>query len=105
MAKTGKGAKDIFARTDTPAKKEAARGPGRPATSEDWSKVTVVLYDRQILFLDRLALDIRAKSGASISRAEIIRALVDVLEAGGLDLADVTSEESMKAAIASGLAK
>lgn len=100
MAKTGKAAKDIFTPTNKPAKK---RGPGRPAKAEDWSKVTVVLYDRQVLFLDRLALDIRAKSGASISRAEIIRALIDVLEAGRLDLSAATSEADLKAVIGAGL--
>ena len=104
MAKTGKAAKDIFAPTDKPAKPATGRGPGRPAKSDAWSKVTVVLYDRQTMFLDRLALDIRGASGASISRAEMIRALVDVLEDGRLDLTSVTSESDMKAAIKAGLA-
>jgi hypothetical protein len=105
MAKTGKAAKDIFTPTDRPTKDAPTPGPGRPTKSEDWSKVTVVLYDRQTLFLDRLALDIRANSGASVSRAEIIRALVDVLEDGGLDLTAVTSEADLKAAIAAGLSR
>jgi hypothetical protein len=39
--------------------------------------VTVVLFDRQIQFLDRLAARIRLQHGAAISRAQLIRALVD----------------------------
>lgn len=67
--------------------------------------MTVVLYDRQALYLDRLALDIRANSGASMSRSEFIRALVDVLEAARLDLTAVTSNTDRKAAITAGLSR
>ncbi len=69
---------------------------GRPATHEKWTKVTVVLFDRQIVFLDRLANDIRAKSGAAIRRAEILRALVDALEAAEVDLTTAKSEDALK---------
>ena len=51
--------------------------PGRPPVhQETWSKVSVVLFDRQIVNLDRLAVDIRGKSGKVLNRAEIIRALI-----------------------------
>jgi hypothetical protein len=54
------------------------RRPGRPPVhAESWTKVTVVLFDRQIEFLDRLADNIRAQHGVAISRAQLIRALVD----------------------------
>src|SRR6478609_4087005 len=53
---------------------------GRPPVHrETWSKVSVVLFDRQILHLDRLATDVRSKSGKILNRAEIIRALIDGL--------------------------
>lgn len=69
---------------------------GRPATHEEWTKVTVVLFNRQIVFLDRLANDIRAKTGAAIRRAEILRALVDVLESEGIDLSGAKSDADLK---------
>ena len=79
----------------------AAKAPpptlGRPATHEEWTKVTVVLFNRQIVFLDRLANDIRAKTGAAIRRAEILRALVDALESEGIDLNEAKSEADLKA--------
>ncbi len=69
---------------------------GRPREAEPWRKVTVVLKDRQILFLDRLALDIRAATGAAVARAEIIRALIDAVEAAKIDLTDATSEDEVR---------
>src|SRR5262249_52514431 len=55
-------------------------GPGRPPVhSETWSKVSVVLFDRQIVHLDRLSTAIRGASGKTLNRAEIIRALIDGL--------------------------
>jgi hypothetical protein len=41
--------------------------------------VSVVLFDRQIHDLDRLTKDMRSKSGKTMNRAEIIRALIDGL--------------------------
>ncbi len=74
------------------------RGRGRPPVhGEEWAKVTVVLYNRQVVFLDHLALEIRAKTGTVIKRAEIIRALIDALDESGIDLREATSEEEMKA--------
>lgn len=101
--KVGQGARSVFDKTDPPAPKpqparkrkarakpapkaapkpKATRQLGRPKGQEAWEKVTVVLYERQILFLDRLTVDLRAKSGAKVKRAEVIRALIDGLERG-----------------------
>ena len=45
---------DIFAPTRRPA--VGKRRPGRPPVHDEaWTKVTVVLFNRQIVFLDRLA--------------------------------------------------
>ena len=65
--------------TSTRARKDGVkRRPGRPPVhTESWTKVTVVLFDRQVRFLDRLADDIRARHSAAVSRAQLIRALVD----------------------------
>jgi hypothetical protein len=92
--KTGKTAKDIFAATDAPM---AQTGPGRPPIHGDaWTKVTVVLFNRQIMALDRLSLDIRQNTGAVVKRAEIIRALIDAVAASDLDLTRATSEAAIK---------
>jgi hypothetical protein len=82
------------------------RRPGRPPVhSEAWTKVTVVLFDRQILFLDGLAATIRAKSGGAISRAQLIRALVDAINDANVDLTASTSEAEVRAMLAARLAR
>lgn len=102
--KSGKVPADIFAptrRTGT-----AKRGPGRPPIHDEaWTKVTVVLFNRQIVFLDHLAASIRAQSGAAISRAQLLRALVDAVADADIDLTTATSEADLKAAILSRLGR
>src|SRR5687768_1078617 len=95
---------DIFAPTqDIQAPR---RGPGRPPVhDEEWTKVTVVLFNRQIVFLDRLAANIRAQSGAAISRAQLIRALVDAVADADVDLTTAMSENDLKATILARLGK
>ena len=76
-------------------------GRGRPPVhQETWSKVSVVLFDRQIVHLDRLAIDIRGKSGKVINRAEIIRALIDGLIDSGMDVTGSSSEADLRARVA-----
>lgn len=89
---------DIFARTKrTPP---GARRPGRPPVHDEaWTKVTVVLFNRQIVFLDRLAANIRAQSGAAISRAQLIRSLVDAVADADVDLTAATSEADLKTTV------
>jgi hypothetical protein len=78
----------------------ARRRPGRPPThTESWTKVTVVLFDRQIGYLDGVVQTIRARSGATISRAQLIRALVDAACEAQVDLSVGGSEAELRAAI------
>ena len=89
---------DISARTKRLP--SGARRPGRPPTHEEaWTKVTVVLFNRQIVFLDRLAANIRAQSGAAISRAQLLRSLVDAVADADIDLTASTSEADLKTTI------
>ncbi len=60
----------------------------------------MVLFDRQILHLDRLATDIRGKSGKVLNRAEIIRALIDGLIDSRMDITATGSEADLRARIA-----
>jgi hypothetical protein len=97
---TGKTNQDIFAPTRPGARPLQGRRPGRPPVHDEaWTKVTVVLFNRQIVFLDRLAANIRAQSGAAISRAQLIRALVDAVADADVDLTSATSEADLKATI------
>ena len=74
---------------------------GRPPVhQETWSKVSVVLFDRQILHLDQLASDMRTKSGRMLNRAEIIRALIDGLIDSGMDVTASGSEADLRAKVA-----
>jgi hypothetical protein len=76
------------------------RRPGRPPVHDEaWTKVTVVLFDRQITFLDQLARDIRSNTGATMSRAQIIRAFVDSIRDAGIDLTSATSEADLRSVV------
>jgi hypothetical protein len=55
---------------------------------DTWSKITVVLLDRQVAFLDRIAVDIRLRHGVAISRAELIRALIEAASQSDVTLSD-----------------
>jgi hypothetical protein len=89
-----------------PAKSAKVRPPARsgrgrpPVHSETWSKVSVVLFDRQIVHLDRLATDIRGRNGKVLNRAEIIRALIDGLIDSGMDVTGAGSEADLRARVA-----
>ena len=87
--------------TRLPTRITTKPGPGRPPVhNETWSKVSVVLFDRQILHLDRLASEIRGKSGKLLNRAEIIRALIDGLIDSGMDITGTGSEADLRARVA-----
>jgi hypothetical protein len=76
-------------------------GRGRPPVhQETWSKVSVVLFDRQIVQLDRLVTDIRGRSGKAFNRTEIIRALIDGLIDSGMDITVSGSEADLRARVA-----
>jgi hypothetical protein len=100
----GKSGDDIFVphvQGDGAPKKRGRR----PSHTEHWTKVTVVLFDRQIVFLDRLGADIRAASGVAISRAHVIRALIDALSESDLDLTGTRSESDLKAILTARLGR
>src|SRR6476660_1157334 len=63
--------------------------------TEPWAKITVVLLDRHVAYLDRLAIDIRLKHGKAISRAEIIRGLIEAAFQSGIDLSQADSIDTL----------
>ena len=104
--KSGKSSEDIFTPTRPGSRPKHGRRPGRPPIHDEaWTKVTVVLFNRQIVFLDRLGADIRATNGVAISRAHVIRALIDALTESDLDLTGTRSEADLKAILTARLGR
>lgn len=54
------------------------------------------MFERQVLELDRLTANIRSKTGANLTRAEIIRALLDALNESRLDVTSIMSGAQLK---------
>ncbi len=83
-----------------PSRRSINRPParrGRPRTHrEAWTKVSVVMFERQVLELDRLTTAIRSKTGANLTRAEVIRSLLDALDESRLDVTSVVSGAHLK---------
>lgn len=59
-----------------------------------------VLFNRQIVRLDRLANEIRHQTGYILNRASIIRALIDGVLDSGFELRTVSSEHHLRALLA-----
>ena len=65
----------------------SAKQIGRPIVhTEPWAKVTVVLLDRHVAYLDELAVHLRLKHGWAASRAELIRGLIEAAERSNVDV-------------------
>jgi hypothetical protein len=77
----------------------AKREPERPlATQPDsWAKITVVLLDRHVAYLDRIAVDIRLQYAFAVSRAELIRALIEASAQTAVVLSDASNMKEMVA--------
>ncbi len=59
------------------------------------TKASVILFDRQIAFLDQLSVNVRLATGASVKRAEILRALVSFLEKAKVKPDEIESEKGL----------
>jgi hypothetical protein len=70
--------------------------PSPPVIQADsWAKITVVLLDRHVAYLDLIAVDIRLEHGFAISRAELIRSLIEAASHSGLVLSDAADMKQM----------
>jgi hypothetical protein len=74
------------------AKSEKTRPVPQP---DSWAKITVVLLDRHVAYLDRIAVDIRLEHGFAISRAELIRSLIEAATRSGVVLSDSADMKQM----------
>jgi hypothetical protein len=73
------------------------RRRGRPFVHTDaWSKVSVVLFNRQVARLDAAVDTVRRKTSTSINRAAVIRALIDGVLDSGFDLTTAISERDLR---------
>ncbi len=59
--------------------------PASPGEDARWSNSTVVLYERQIAFLQQFTKDIEQRTGHIISKGELVRAMIDALIWSGVD--------------------
>jgi hypothetical protein len=95
-------AKTIRKSAKKPTLSKATRGRPR-VHREPWTKVSVVLFRRQLTQLDRLS-RIAARGGRkTMTRAGIIRALIDGLVGSHIDLAGHSSEAALRAYVTSRL--
>ena len=79
-------------------------GPGRPKVHvEAWTKVSVVLFERQVAHLDRLTRKARGRGHKHMTRAGLIRGVLDGVFASGLDLAAHASEATIRDEVANRL--
>jgi hypothetical protein len=91
----GKNAINVAASSTTGKDQERGRA-GRTVGLEKYTKATVPLFDRQIAALDEVRAAIKRKSGASVMRAEIIRAALDAVLEAKIDLTSVRAEPEFK---------
>jgi hypothetical protein len=69
---------------------------GRPVVhTEPWEKITVVMLERHAAYLDVMSVLIRLKHHKAISRAEIIRALVEFMIRSKIDFKQFATIEAM----------
>ena len=100
MSKLGKAAADIYGKpvdgiSKAPAKasratagrSKGATAPAPDARTNDAETISLILFRRHLVFLDRFAADCRER-GTKATRTAIVRALVEALEAGKVDISE-----------------
>jgi hypothetical protein len=53
--------------------------------TEPWMKVTLVMLDRHVAYLDVVSVLVRLRHQKAMARAEILRGLVEFMERSGID--------------------
>jgi hypothetical protein len=71
--------------------------PEVPQKQRGWTRITVVLLNRHIAYLDRLAVDIRLAHGRIIRRDALVRAFVEATMRRGVDLTQADSYAALVA--------
>ena len=94
-----------FSRRHGERRRPNASRAGRLYTTRRGRKSSSCSSIGKIVFLERLSASIRARSGAAISRAQLIRTLLDAVAGAEVDLTTATSEPDLKASILALLGK
>jgi len=82
------------------------RSPGRPPRHKEPStSISVVLLDRHDVFLREISFLIRQRTGARVSKSEILRAFTEAVLESEIDLTTSRSEEEVKEVLLSKLRK
>jgi hypothetical protein len=68
--------------------------------AEAWTKVSVVLFDRQIKRLDRAVRDLNGSNSERVTRASLIRSLIDGLIEPGPAIKGGISDAALRRAFA-----
>jgi hypothetical protein len=80
-----------------PRTKGRTPGPGRPPVhAEPWVKVSVVLFARQVSHLDRAADRSRQRGHKAVTRAGLIRGVLDGMLNTGMDLSIHATEAALR---------
>jgi hypothetical protein len=81
----------------TPRTKGITPGPGRPRVHDEaWVKVSVVLFARQVSRLDRVSRKCRQRGHKSMTRAGLIRGMIDAILNSDIDLSEHASEVDLR---------
>lgn len=69
---------------------------GRPVVhTEPWEKITVVMLERHVGYLDVMSVLIRMRHHKAVPRAEIIRAFVEFMERSRIDFVQFATADAM----------
>jgi hypothetical protein len=70
---------------------------GRPLIHKrGWAKCTVVLFKDQIHWITLFEHAVYSNSQVTLSRSELLRAMIDALMESGIDISHLKSEEAIK---------
>lgn len=94
--KLGAQADSIFSKPKQAAYTSTTPTRGRPSKGLSLTKTTTVLSAEQIYWLDSLSSKIKLNTGASLSRSEILRGLIEFAKESNINFADSVSEQDIK---------
>lgn len=69
-------------------------------TADTTIRVGMVLANRNVAYLDRLAADAREITGVVLDRSQIVRVLIDAIAARGISAGKIRSEEDLRKLVA-----
>lgn len=65
--------------------------------AEPWSKITIMMEDHHVTYLDLVSMFMRVRHHRTVARAEIVRAFVEFMERSEIDFTQFATIEDMTA--------